>query len=411
MSLSQTSLSVFLDETAKDVDLFKSIGKISLSKSELFKYAIWMWEVPEHIKESDFDYLQSKIPALESMVSDFINFTDNTIENLSNDDRVKKIVSEAVGVGVGLKYVSELLKTNPNKFKKIPPAIKGKYLDYSTILNSKKYEVETKGTVSQSYSSFKKDILEKKKNASEEVYLRFGTIAMMKSSDSGEQSNIVIVDDPPQDIPVEKDDTFKTQLFSYATFLSRILDPKFSNDYVTALRRNKISSIRINQNKFYAKYSFEGIDYYGECFDHRLIREHIESLRIENRNVTDIFNRLTEKVGKSKFFIGLDESILHAINLKDQTFLRQYNSQISRESIYKNAFLGKDGVLIVKSVDGSDKQLESLFTEEEVFKRLRLFIDYINGTAHECGYPCTSPGIEGKPCEILTYRELCHVHR
>lgn len=113
-----TSIAIDLDDSVKENSFFHKTRTITINRLELFKYAILMWEVPVHIRESDYDYLQNKIPALESMLSDFIGFSENKIYNLSNDDRVIKIASEAIGVGVGLKYSTELLNTNPSKFKK-----------------------------------------------------------------------------------------------------------------------------------------------------------------------------------------------------------------------------------------------------------------------------------------------------
>lgn len=174
MITEDTRLKVVLDDSAKNTKDFYPIKNIRLNKQELFKYAILWSEVPSHLKETDyFDHLQSKVPALEIMISEFIIMTKFGIKNTSNDDRNKKFISEVIGVGVGLKYSSDLLKINPNTFKKIPPAIEGKYLDYSVLVKGKEYEIETKGTVSKYYSSMKEDIIKKKSNkTNKSVYLR-----------------------------------------------------------------------------------------------------------------------------------------------------------------------------------------------------------------------------------------------
>ena len=256
MSTQSTKIEIHLDETVKENEFFQTVTSIEINKIELFKYAIMMWEVPANVIESDFDYLQNKVPALESLLSDFIEFNENTIFNLSNDDRVKKTVSEAVGVGVGLKYSTVLLKTNPNKFKKIGVPEEGKYLDYSTIKESKEYEIETKGTVSNYYNSMKKDIIEKKSNTTlKPVHLRFGTISLIKNKDDKTISKCAIVDDPPEEISTNDDDTFTTQLSNYANFLSYIIDSTYYNKYVKPLINNKTNKVKINDNKFYAKYN------------------------------------------------------------------------------------------------------------------------------------------------------------
>lgn len=162
--MSITKLNIELDDTVKDNELFKSKLEFEICKPEIFKYGVLVDEVPSHIKESDFDYLQSKIPGYELLYSDYINVLPTQIENLSKDDRKKKIISEVIGVAFGIKYSVELLNTNPNKFTKIGVPEDGKYLDYSIVLDNKEYELETKGTVNKYYSTFKKDILEKKSN-------------------------------------------------------------------------------------------------------------------------------------------------------------------------------------------------------------------------------------------------------
>ncbi|HRO86342.1 MAG TPA: hypothetical protein PK110_16090 [Niabella sp.] len=413
MNTTQTSIEIFLDDTVKENPFFQGITSIDINKTELFKYAIMMWEVPPKIVESDFDYLQSKVPALESLLSDFIEFSAESIYNLSNDDRVKKTVSEAVGVGLGLKYSMTLLKTNPNKFKKIGVPESGKYLDYSTISDLKEYEIETKGTVSNYYNSMKKDIIEKKANTTlKTVHLRYGTITLIKNKADLAKSKCVIVDDPPEPLNIEDDDTFITQLWNYAIFLSYIIDSKYYNRYVKPLRQSKLNGVKINDKKFFGKYSFEGKMFYGECFDYRLMRDLFKEFLNDKKGISELFKLITQKVGKTKFFIGLEESVINAINNRDQVFMKEYELEpvfIDEQNTLK--FLDKDGILIVKSKDSSDGQLEKLFLEEEVEKRLGLYNNYIYGKAHQCKAPCRSREIKGKPCEKMTFREHCFFHR
>ncbi len=406
-------IKIELDETVEKNPFFQTIKSIDICRPELFKYAVMMLEVPSHVKDSDFEYLQSKIPALESLYSEFIGFSTERIENLSNDDRVKKIVSEAVGVGLGLKYSVELLGTNPNKFKKIGVARNGKYLDYSTIVDNKEFEIETKGTVSRYYSTFKNDILNKKADSStKKVYQRFGTIAMLKNIGDNTQSKCVIVDDPPDNSTLEQDDTFNTQLYSYGLLLSFILDSRYYNKYIRYLRKNKIKRIRINAKKFFGKYTFKGKDFYGECFDYRLIKEDLIKSDMYDINLDVLFDKLSKTKNKTKFFIGIDERLIKAINKKEKEFLKEYNCGTQLESGKGfTKFLDKDGILIVKSINGADRQLESIFSEEEVKSRLGNHLSYIQRKPHRCNAPCRSKELRGKPCAIMTYRTNCHFHR
>lgn len=87
--MNRSKLNVHLDDTVKDSELFKSKLELDICKPEIFKYGIMAEEVPDKVLESNFDYLQSKIPAYESLYSDWINVEKDKIENLSKDDRKK----------------------------------------------------------------------------------------------------------------------------------------------------------------------------------------------------------------------------------------------------------------------------------------------------------------------------------
>lgn len=412
LRMSKSKLKIYLDETVKDSELFKSKIEFEICKPEIFKYGVMLEEIPPHIVDSDFDYLQSKIPAYELLHSEFINVNLDKIENLSNDDRKKKTISEIIGVAVGIKYTVELLNTNPNRFKKIGTPVEGKYLDYSLIVDNLEYELETKGTVNKYYGTFKKDILEKKNSKSlKDVYLRFGTIAMINNPGDIKNSQCVVVDDPPDDKNRADDDSsYETQLLNYAMFLSYILDSKYYNKFIKPLKNKRFRRVKINQEKFFTQYEFNGRVYLGECFDYRLIRDDLDTLRLNNLN--DLYNYKTEQYGKTKFFIGLDLDIIDAINSKNENYLKEYKSEwFYNENKKSYVFLDRDGILIVKSENGVDSQLENIFTEEEVKYRLSNSLNEENGYSHKCGAPCTSRDIEGKPCEIRTYRNFCHFHR
>ncbi|SMC87794.1 hypothetical protein SAMN04488524_3187 [Pedobacter africanus] len=58
-------------------------------------------------------------------------------------------------------------------------------------------------------------------------------------------------------------------------------------------------------------------------FDYRLIKENVDSVA----NEADAFDVLTNKVGKIKFFIGIEEILINAINNRDNKYLAEYNSE------------------------------------------------------------------------------------
>lgn len=410
MSISKPK--IHIDATAKDVELFKEKSEFEICKPEIFKYGVMAEEVPDHIEDSDFDYLQSKIPAYELLHDDFISVQNNRIENLSKDDRKQKVISEIIGVAFGIKYTVELLQVSPNMFKKIGIPTKGKYLDYSITHMQKKYELETKGTIGRYYSRFKNDILKKKKDSnSDNVYLKFGTIAMINCPSDNKECRCIIVDDPPNENNNVDESSLQVQLLNYGLFLSYILDSKYYNKFIKPLKIGKIKKVKINKGKFFGKYSFCGKDYYGECFDYRLIREDLDTLKY-NDDHNQAFKEKTQKFGVTKLFIGVEESVVDAINSKDLAFFDNYISDwklIEEFNITK--FLDRDGILIIKSKNGEDEELEKIFPEEEVLKRLGYSNNQQLGYAHECGAPCRSREKKGKPCEVRTYRSACHFHR
>ena len=241
--------------------------------------------------------------------------------------------------------------------------------------------------------------------------MRFGTIAMINNPGELKDSKCVVVDDPPNIMSKSEDEnSYEIQLLNYAMFLSYILDSKYYNKYIKPLKERKTKRVKVNKEKFFTRFEFNEKIYLGECFDYRLILDDLDTLRLNN--VDDLFEYKTNRYGKTKFFIGLDIDIIDAINLKDEHFLKNYKSEwFFSENKNSYYFLDRDGILIVKSENGTDEQIENIFTEEEVKNRLGNSINEREGFSHKCGAPCTSKDIEGKPCEIRTYRKYCHFHR
>ena len=406
----KTIVPIKLHKSAKRKEFEGKVTSIELDKPEFFKYAVYVREVIQHVKESDFDYLQSLVPHMVGYYDDLIELTGDKIINLCKDDRTQQQISELAGVAIGLKYSTSLLDIGLNKFEKIGVPVDGKYMDYKVVVDGKLYEMEAKGTTQPSFSKMVKDIIAKKSFSG--AHLKFGTIAAIEGHRYSRKVRCVVVDDPPIEGQLVEADYFRNQLSYYAVFLGFILDPKYYNRYANRVADKAFPRRSIAEGKFFGRYEFNGSTYLGECFDNRLIRRNVEMV-LENRT-TDIggFDLLTQIVGKTKFFIGLDEKVISAINRKDREFMENYRSERifnTGDSTYQ--FLDVDGILIVKSKGGADEQLESIFTEEDVQKRLDLYEQYIRGIAHECGQPCHSPGIVGKSCAIRTFREACHWHR
>jgi hypothetical protein len=108
----------------------------------------------------------------------------------------------------------------------------------------------------------------------------------------------------------------------------------------------------------------------------------------------------------------LDEEVISAINNKNEDFLARYESNVAFLNENESTiFLDRDGILIVKSQNRADAQLEEIFPDSEVEKRLGLYDDYLKRESHEYGAPRRSSDLARNPCEILTFRENFHLHR
>ncbi|MGZ4017365.1 MAG: hypothetical protein ACXVJI_23830 [Mucilaginibacter sp.] len=100
------------------------------------------------------------------------------------------------------------------------------------------------------------------------------------------------------------------------------------------------------------------------------------SVRTEGRVTDSDFQALTQRVGRTKFFFGVDQTIIQAINRGNRNLLATYNSPkffVDGDNLYH--FLDTDGILIIKSRNGSDGQLEQIFPEDVVRERLGLYVD------------------------------------
>lgn len=176
--------------------------------------------------------------------------------------------------------------------------------------------------------------------------------------------------------------------------------------------KGKIDKAKINASKFFGKYFFNGKMYLGEYFDYRLYKGNYERYFNSNSKKKDIFKIITQEIGKTKIFIGLEFDVIDRLNAKDSEFFKRYSAQeyyIREPNVIK--FLDKEGILIIKSNNNSDEQIEEIFSEKVVESRLGLSGNYHQGEWHRCGAPCRSRGLEGKPCEIKTFRSNCHFHR
>jgi hypothetical protein len=155
-----------------------------------------------------------------------------------------------------------------------------------------------------------------------------------------------------------------------------------------------------------------GIEYLGEFFDRRLIVANIRGCWRQGIRLDALFRSLTSKIKHTKYFLGIDRHFIEIYNARLVDGLREYSHPTVVDSSGSGfTLLDADGIAIFKSIDGADPQMERLFPDEEVKRRLGHYVNFIDGKAKECGAPCRSREREGLPCKIKTFRGHCHFHR
>lgn len=393
------------------VSIFDSVESIEISRDEIFKFGIFKEEVaPDHVNETDFEYLMSKIPAYELLFSDFIEIKPTQIINASKDDRKMKEISEVVGIALGLKLTVASLGINQNQIEKIPPPpTKEKYLDYKVTHNNHAYEIETKGTTQESVKTFVTDIANKKKNKPP-VYFRYGTVAQINKPGSKNISTLHVCDDPPQEMASNFDP--KSMFRHYLSPLSFILDNRYYNKLYKFQSGVTKTPVKFSTDLFFGKYVFQGEEYWGDYFDRRLIQESLLPLAKETRSLSKLFHEITVRQGKHKIFIGINSRVLQVLFSKNFKGLANINfDSVFEEHAKSIIFRDSDGILIAKSIGERNVQIEEVFTEEEVKKRIGYYDRFFSHSPVACGAPCRSRQLQGKPCEIKTYRGSCHYHR
>lgn len=411
--MNKPNFKITLHSSVSTNPFFTRLNAIEIDKPTIFKYGILNEDPPAFICENDFEYLQSKVPNWLGCYGDNIKIDKNRIISYAVGENSIRI-SEIIGVGVGLTYAIELLEINPNLIRKIPkPDKKIKYMDFAVNKDGRRYEIEAKGTVIRTNSKknqLLKDIQEKKK-ASSKTACKFGVITMANKEKEMKDTEIIICDDY-NDISNNSKESILSFVMYYKLFLSFILDSTYYNRMIDSIKEGNIHNDLININKIKGRYEYKGITYCGEYFDKRLIMDKIRTNYKENMTAQKLFKKLTRKVGIAKYFIGIDNNIINAINRLDIEELSNY--KIDKEVIEKvnhSIIKDSDGLIIITSINNSDDQISRGFTEKDVEKRLGSMVNYHIGKPHKCGAPCRSQDKEGDPCEILTYRDNCHFHR
>ena len=417
-----TVLKVEWDETVKDNPFFQKITEIEICCPEIFSLGCLNEGVPpQFVGENDFAYRQSKIPLLRGLYKDWMKTTKNQIINVASgyDSEKATDVSEIIGVAVALKYFIQLIGIQKNLIKKILPSGKQeKRLDFEASSDGRDFEIEAKGTTNESTARKQLRHIQQKKKDQEKNNKNVTRIGIVvKANDRREKSpSRIIVSDSFNPNKGIVNYSIYDFLRYYQFILSVILDNTQYNRMAKFVfgdeKQQKTTSSLFISKSSNRSYSFREREFIGYFFDRRLILDIIKEYTEPEIKVTTLFSKLTKKQGKHKIFIGVEKTVFEALASRKLEILRDYQCEEYHEVLHGiERYLSNDGVLVVFSANGTDEQTENLFSESEVRDRLDMLDNFLANKPHECGAPCRSREIRGKPCEILTFREHCHFHR
>lgn len=404
------TIEIELDESVKSNPFFSKPKKLKISVPHIFKYGIYMEPVPEWICDSDFKYIEGKVPHLIGLNGDWIALDSHKVLNRASGEKATDI-SELIGVGIGLYYLSRLLRSNSNRIRQIPPPNeRKKILDFAVFNKQQLFEIETKGTAyRRNVGGMKKDI-DKKKKDNNNSSVKIGTVALARKEGAKGRSKLFVMDDFDEEFS-EGVATIRSFFYNYLSVLSLILDSKYFN-----LLRKQLQTPSFfwmfDQSKIPSRYELNDVVYLGQYFDRRLRLDTVNAFAHSYRSIDALFKAITREVGREKYFIGIDEEVIKMLNEQKVEALMQLDNSMQleqRKDVF--SFVDTDGVLILRSRNSADKQIERNFPEKAVRKRLSFVSDYARGVSHLCGAPCTGWEKEGEPCKNRTYREHCHHHR
>src|ERR1017187_7991492 len=144
------TLKLVIDGTLDGDVRFLNAKEVNVQKEDIFSYGVFQYEPPpDKIRESAYEHLQSMIPAYYGMYHEQIDFFEDARAIVCTvHDEAARRVNEVVGIGIGLKAASELLKFDRRHITRIPPSPdRGKRLDFDVKRDGESFQIETKGTL------------------------------------------------------------------------------------------------------------------------------------------------------------------------------------------------------------------------------------------------------------------------
>ncbi len=406
------NIEIIKDDTCKKLKVPK---KLNVSKEDIFNYGIFHYEIPpDKLSDNNFEYLESKIPAYVGMYEDYIDIDEGrqSIKSKTSGESVKNL-SEIIGIALGLKSAIKIFGLNKKEIENITISTKQeKRLDYKSTYKGSEIHIETKGTTNKYNVKTMIQDIHAKKVGKNSINHKYGFVTLFDGLNKNNGTKIYVTD--PNVEPFENN--FKgvyKYIYYYLIYFSFILDnPDYNKLFKTLIYKRSINKNTIKIDKFDYSFTFKNKKYLGQCFDKRLILKLVQNSMTDNDNITSLFKKLTTNYNRNKYFLGLDIEILKNINSRNIKFFDSYILEDIYDTHEDYSYIQmSDGVLFIISKNGALPEMEEKFSESEVKRRLAQLYLFERGIPHKCGASCRSKDIEGKPCDILTYREHCHFHR
>ena len=406
------NIEIIKDDTCDKLDVPNTL---SVFKEDIFNYGIFHYEIPpDKLSDNNFEYLESKIPAYVGMYEDYIDFdvVGQSIKSKTSGESAKNL-SEIVGIAIGLKSAIQIFGLNKKEIENIPISTKQeKRLDYKSTYNGSEIHIETKGTTSKNKVKTMIQDIHAKKVGKNSINHKYGFVTLFDGLNKNNGTKIYVTD--PRIEPFENNfrGVYK-YIYYYLIYFSFILDnQEYNKLFKTLIYKRSVNKNTIKIDKFDYSFTFRNKKYLGQCFDKRLILNLIQNSMMNDDNIASLFKKLTANYDRNKYFLGLDIEILKNINSRNIKFLDNYILEDIYDTKENYSYIQmSDGVLFIISKNGALPEMEEKFSESEVKRRLAQLYLFERGIPHKCGASCRSKDIEGKPCDILTYREHCHFHR
>ena len=272
-----------------------------------------------------YEDFASRLTKRIQLLEDYIDLNSNTISAI--DEKPDKIISEYIGVGCGLKLISEIHGLTEADWELIPES-KTKDLDFQISSDGKTIiEVECKGTFNGSTRSNMMSSIEAKKevqrNEQNNNHILYGVIASYYFGDS-KPARADILDPEPLEL---YSDPYLVRLLNRLKYYLTQFNVFSRAHFLISL------SERINVLKHTKNYNeLDGlplINQYGEPFEFPVSFDWKKPLRKHD----DIIGNIFFVSEKDYLFFGINQNIVNLLIRQDHSAILDYREKAEMFSV------------------------------------------------------------------------------